>query len=152
ALWTASLREIIKNKPQVELDVLVQSQWADLLTGVPGLKKIWQFNRPDQFIERGISIIRLAHSLRKENYDSVYVFHASPSSAALAILSGARKRIIHFHGKSRLESFSSLPIPHQGTIQPAIDRDFNVLRAAGIEPQSRLTELPVRTSTQKDLL
>ncbi len=144
-LTTAPLIELRKAFPQSEIHFLVSREWASLLDGFPGIKKIWHYERRSSKLARPRALATLAHALRKERFDCVINFHASPSSSLLAYSTGAPCRSIHFHGHHHRDRFSTLTIPGKGTLKPILERDMDTLRALGIHiPAGRLPSIPLQ--------
>ncbi len=144
-LTTAPLIELNKAYPQSEIHFLMPQEWAPLLEGFPGIQKIWTFERKPSKIARARTLARLATTLRRERFDAVINFHASPSGALLAYATGAKTRSIHFHGHRHRDRFSTLTIPGKGTLKPILERDMDTIRALGIHvPAGRLPFLPLQ--------
>lgn len=141
-LMTAPLIELTRADPQSILDVVVLDAWAPVLESLPGIHRIWKLQRPNDRVSRARALVCLAFNLRKEKYDSVINFHASPSSAMLAFSTGAKIRSIHFHGHQNKNRYSTVNIPGKGTVKPIIERDMDTLRAIGLHvPAGRLPQL-----------
>ncbi len=141
-LMTAPLVELNIAYPNAEIHVAVLKEWASLITQQPGVTKVWPFERHPNPASRAKAVARLGLELRKQNYDLVVNFHASPSSATLAFATGARVRAIHFHGHADRDRFTTLPIPGKGNLFPVIERDMNVIRALSLNvPPGRLPKL-----------
>lgn len=132
-LVTAPLLELRKAYPGAEIHVAVTEAWAPLLENHPAADRIISYFRHAGAASRAKAIARLAIQLRKEKYDCVVNFHASPSSSALAYAVGAKVRSIHFHGHKDKNRYSTVEIPGKGVLKPVIERDMDTLRALGIE-------------------
>jgi ADP-heptose:LPS heptosyltransferase len=146
-LMTAPLLELIRAYPQAEIHVMVLKPWAPLLDGFPGIHKIWTYDPPKNKLKRSLSLVHMASSLRKEKFDSVINFHASPSSATLAYATGAQTRSIHFHGHHDKNKYSTVTIPGKGFLKPIIERDMDTVRALGIHvPAGRSPSLTLSSS------
>src|SRR4051812_48949265 len=91
-LMTAPLLELHRHFPRATIDVLVTDSWCSVLEGLPGLRKIMGYRRHSDRASRAKAVIRLAFELRKEKYDCVVNFHASPSSSVLSFATGAPLR------------------------------------------------------------
>ena len=144
-ILTAALTELRRANPSVEIHVLVPRVWADLLKGHPAVDRIWVTDsRP-----KGLRFLKLVLKLRREKFSSVLAFHASPTTAFLARLLGAKRRAIHFHGHEDVNRFSTVEIPGKGLLKPIIERDFEVLRAIGISPKTGT--LPSITLTPQEV-
>src|SRR5690606_15899913 len=117
----------------------VTSQWAPLLEGHPAVDRVWHYHRRKDMTARAKTLARFALELRRERYDLVLNFHASPSSSTLAFATGAKTRAIHFHGHTDKNRYSTVEIPGKGQVKKAIERDLDVVRALGIEvPEGRM--------------
>ena len=155
-LMTAPLMELKKAYPDAELHVLILKNWAPLIESDPGIKKVWHYTWKKQRLLRGIENLRIGRILRRENFDLVVNFHASPSSAMLCLLTGAKKRAIHFHGLKDKNRFSTVTIPGKGVLKPVIERDMDTIRAlglnitAGVLPKIFLSE-SIKNKTQNQL-
>jgi ADP-heptose:LPS heptosyltransferase len=143
-LMTAALKELKRAYPAAEIDVVVTQTWAPLLEGNPNISRIWKYERYNDAPSRAKAIARLALRLRREKYDAVVNFHASPSSATLAFAMGAKVRSIHFHGHRDKNRYSTVVVPGKGVLKPIIERDMDTVRALGVHvPAGRLPEIPL---------
>lgn len=143
-LMTAALSQLKKAYPRARIDVLVPEPWAPVLERHPAVDRIWPYARPSGKGKRLLESARLALKLRKERYDAVVNFHASPSSARLARATGAKTRSIHFHGHQDPNRYSTVTIPGKGEVKPVTERDMDALRALGLSiPAGALPELAV---------
>lgn len=141
-LMTAAVDELIRAFPQAELHLVVQSPWTPILEKHKGVTHIWTYDRHPDAASRAKAVARLGLKLRKERYDCVLNFHASPSSSTLAFATGAKVRAVHFHGHKDKDRFGTVPIPGKGTLFPVIERDLNVIRALGVQvPEGRLPRI-----------
>lgn len=143
-LMTAPLQELHRAYPSAEIHALVATSAAPVLTGNPFLSKVWTFERQKDKASRARSLAGLALRLRREHFDTVINFHASPSSATLAFATGARQRAVHFHGHGDRNRYSTVDVPGKGILKPIIERDMDTLRALGIHVSpGRLPEIRV---------
>ncbi len=144
---TASLNALRKKFPNTEIHAAVTSPWASLLQEQNSVDRIWPYERREERTARAKTIARLGFKLRKEKYNWVINFHASPSSALLAFSTGAPIRAIHFHGHKDKNRFSTVTIPGKGSVRPNIERDLDCIRALGINvPVGELPNLSIRKS------
>lgn len=154
-LLTAPLLQVKKHFPQSKIHVAVTSTWAPILKNHPAVDKIWEYQRREETAARAKAITLMALKLRKEKYDLVLNFHASPSSSMLAFSTGAKVRAIHFHGHQHKNRYSTLQIPGKGEVKPNIERDMDVIRALnkeipkGLLPQIFLTPQEVQTGEDR---
>jgi ADP-heptose:LPS heptosyltransferase len=145
-LMTAPLMELRKAFPQAEIHALVLSTWAPLLEEHPAVDKVWAFERHRDHPSRAKAVARMAIKLRKERFDCVVNFHASPSSAMIAFATGAKLRSIHFHGHRDKNRYSTVTIPGKGFLKPIVERDMDSVRALGLTiPEGRMPHLEVRS-------
>lgn len=149
-LLTAPLIELHKLYPQAAIHVLVTQNWESLIQGLPGVQRVWSFERRKTAVARSRFFARLAYSLRKENFDCVVNFHASPSSSLLAFATGSPLRSIHFHGHRHKNRYSTVTIPGKGTLKPIIERDMDTLRALGLSiPEGRIPLVALQSSEKQ---
>jgi ADP-heptose:LPS heptosyltransferase len=150
-LMTASLNELKKAYPNAEIHVAVTSTWAPLLESHPAIKKLWTYDRYAERGARAKAAARLALKLRKERFDCVINFHASPSSSMISFATGARVRSIHFHGHKDRNRYSTVTVPGKGVLKPIIERDMDTLRALGIHaPAGRLPQIYLQESEKSE--
>lgn len=141
-LMTAPLLELIQAYPDAQIDVAVPTLWAPVLTGLPGIHHIWEIPNHKGTLKRMANLGHLAFELRKQNYDYVINFHASPTSAKISWATGAETRSIHFHGHSDPNLYSTVMIPGKGTVKPIIERDMDTVRALGLQiPAGRMPQV-----------
>ncbi len=141
---TAPLNELRRAFPSAEIQVLVSQTCAPVFVGHPFISKVWTFERHRDAASRARSLAGLAIRLRRERFDTVVNFHASPSSATLAFATGAPTRAIHFHGHKDRNRYSTVDVPGKGILKPIIERDMDSVRALGahVSP-GRLPEIKV---------
>lgn len=155
-LMTAPLEELKRAWPNTEIHVAVTSTWAPLLEGHPAVDRIWPYERHADRAARAKAVARMALRLRKERFDCVANFHASPSSATIAFATGSRVRSIHFHGHKDKNRYSSVIVPGKGILKPVIERDMDTIRALGIQVPAgkmpRVHLLPQETAEADDWL
>src|SRR6185312_12395802 len=127
--------------PEAEIHVGVPAPWAPVLEGLASVNRILPYKRERSATARARAAARYTWNLRKESYDLVVNFHASPSSARMALASGAGRRAIHFHGHQDKNRHSTYEIPGKGTLKPIIERDMDTIRALGLHvPAGRLPQ------------
>jgi ADP-heptose:LPS heptosyltransferase len=132
-LMTAPLKELHRAYPHAQIDVAVLTPWAPLLENLPGVTQVWPYDRHSGPASRAKAAARLAFKLRKEHYDCVVNFHASPSSAMVSFATGAKTRSIHFHGHRDPNRYSTVVVPGKGQLKPIIERDMDSVRALGLK-------------------
>lgn len=141
-IMTAALNELRRIYRKAEIHVMVTSPWAPLLEHHPGVDRVWHYHRRKDMTARAKTLARLAIELRREHYDLVLNFHASPSSSTLAFATGAKTRAVHFHGHTDKNRYSTVEIPGKGEIKPAVERDMDVVRALGAQiPEGRVPQV-----------
>lgn len=144
-LMTAPLAELRKAYPNAEIHAAVLTAWAPLLEGQSYVDRVWTYDRHKDPAARAKTATRLALKLRKEHFDCVVNFHASPSSAMISFATGARLRSIHFHGHKDKNRYSTVTVPGKGQLKPIIERDMDAVRALGLAvPEGKLPILRVR--------
>ncbi len=141
-LMTAALTELKRAWPTAEIHVAVTSAWAPLLENHPAISKIWKYERFEDRGARAKSVMRLALRLRRERFDCVANFHASPSSAMISFATGAPLRSIHFHGLTDRNRYSTVVIAGKGVVKPVIERDLDTVRALSSAIQIPAGALP----------
>lgn len=144
-LMTAPLNELRAAFPEAEIHVIVTQAWVPLLEGHPGVDRVMGFERNRSAASRAKAVARMALQLRRERYDCVFNFHASPSSSTLSFATGASVRSIHFHGHKDRNRYSTVIVPGKGTLKPIVERDMDTLRAIGMHvPAGRMPRLPIQ--------
>ncbi|MFN7685513.1 MAG: glycosyltransferase family 9 protein [Oligoflexia bacterium] len=137
ALLGASLDALHAAYPDAQIHIAVPTPWAPLFIHHPAIDRIWPVDRHQDKIARGKAIARAALLLRKEGFDAALNFHASPSSATLALATGARVRAVNFHSGKAKNRYSSLEIPgHNAPNQASrtiLERDLDTVRALGVQ-------------------
>lgn len=128
-LLTAPIAELKKAFPDAEIHVAADHNWISLLESHPDITRLWPYERHVDTSTRAKALMNLAFKLRREKYDAIVNFHASPSSAALSFAIGTRIRAVHFHGHKDKNRYSTVSIPGKGEIKPIIERDMDVVRA-----------------------
>lgn len=150
-LMTAALNELKRAYPQAEIHVAVTSTWAPLLESHPAIKKLWTYDRYVERAARAKAAARLALKLRKERFDCVINFHASPSSSMISFATGARVRSVHFHGHKDRNRHSTVTVPGKGVLKPIIERDMDTVRALGVHvPPGRLPQIYLQASEKNE--
>lgn len=150
-LMSAALGELRRQFPDARIDVAATAPWCELLEGHPGVDRLWPYQRHNDRAARAKAIVKLALKLRKENYDCVVNFHASPSSSMLAFSTGAPLRAIHYHGHNDRNRYSTVSVPGKGTVKPIIERDMDTVRALGLQiPTGIVPRIHLRKSELED--
>lgn len=131
-IWSASLRALADSFPNAEIQVLVSQEWMPLLSEQPGIHQLHSYQRRSSPAGRAKSIARLGLQLRKQKFDCVLNFHASPSSSLISFATAAATRSIHFHGHKDKNRYSTVEIPNKGLTQSIVERDLDTIRALGV--------------------
>ncbi|MBI3534059.1 MAG: glycosyltransferase family 9 protein, partial [Deltaproteobacteria bacterium] len=148
-LLSASLEALHKTFPQAEIQVAALSDYIPVLEHIPYIKKIRPFSFHKNKIIRLKRILQLANSMKNEKFDTAVSFHASPSSAFLAFLCGAKNRSIHIHDSSRKHFFSTVHIPDQQSTKSILERDLDAIRAFGVNIKSAFAPKIILLDTEK---
>ncbi len=149
-LLTAALKELHRHYPMAQIHVAATEPWVWLLEGFPGVTQLWPVTWHHDRTARTKAITRLAFKLRSEKYDLVCAFHASPSSAMIALSSGAKTRSVHFHSFKAKNVYSTVVIPGKGQMKPVVERDLDTVRGLGLEvPAGVMPEIFLKQS-EKD--
>jgi ADP-heptose:LPS heptosyltransferase len=150
-LMTAPLAELRAAYPGAEIHAVVHKPWTSILEGHPAVDQILAYERHAEPTARAKALARMAFKLRKERYDIVVNFHASPSSSMLAFATGAPIRSVHFHGHRDKNRYSTVTIPGKGSLKPVIERDMDAIRALGLHvPAGRLPHIALQPSETED--
>lgn len=131
-LLTAALKELHRNFPNAQIHCAVTEPWIWLLDGMPGVTKLMPVTWHNDRTARTKAATRLAFQLRKENYDIVLAFHASPAAAMVALSTGTKLRSVHFHSFKAKNMYSTVEVPGKGTVKPVVERDLDTIRALGL--------------------
>jgi ADP-heptose:LPS heptosyltransferase len=146
-IMTAALNALRRAYPHAEIHAIVSEKWVPLFDGFAAVDRVTGFERNRSPVSRARSVARMAVQLRREKYDWVFNFHASPSSSTLAFATGASVRSIHFHGHRDRNRYSTVTVPGKGVLKPIVERDMDTLRAVGLSvPSGALPEIPVSDS------
>jgi ADP-heptose:LPS heptosyltransferase len=131
-LLSAGLTALKKAYPMATIHVFIQRAWADCLEGQSFVDHVWKYDKPSDKVARARSIARWAIQLRKEKYDCVINFNASPSTSALAYALGSKIRAIHFHGEQDNNRYSTVMIPNRDQVRSILERDLDTVNSLGI--------------------
>jgi heptosyltransferase-3 len=130
-LLTVALRELARLYPEAEIHVCVPRQWLGVIEGLPFVTKCIPYEERPEPAARAKSVASLILKLRREKYDIVVNFHASPSSAMTAFGTGCKVRSVHYHGASHRNKYSTVEIPGKGVVKSIIERDLDTIRGLG---------------------
>lgn len=143
AIWTASLNALRQNYPIAKIHALTLASSRALLEGHSAVDALHTVRTASPY-----HLLPLLCALRKERFDLALGFHATSSLCRFAFLLGAKEIVLHHHSRHTTPRFSTHSIAKPGFLQDAISRDFEVLKAIGLEPDSRRTELQVTKTEQ----
>jgi ADP-heptose:LPS heptosyltransferase len=134
AMMTATLNELRRLVPGVQIHALVPKQWSPLLEHHPSVDSLWSFDTKAKGIKKLWKLGTLANKLRAEHFDTAIALHASPGTSLIALLSGAPVRAIHNHNFNEKNLYGTLLIPEKEILKPFIKRDLATLQALGLKP------------------
>ena len=143
---TAFLAELRKQYPQARITFLGPSKWISVLKSNPDVDERLVWDGDLSFIPRTLQFFKLSQIIRKQNFDLVLALHAGGTATKFAKVANAKVKVVHNHDLQKPNEDSDLPIPNKGRVQPAIQRDLDVIRALGLHPSPnpatklRLTE------------
>jgi lipopolysaccharide heptosyltransferase II len=135
-LTTPAIRSVRNAFPDAFISYMGDRHAVSLLENNPCLNEIipFDFSRPSIVVQPGVLL-----RLRRSRFDLAIDFFGNPRSALLTYMSGARHRVgPDRKGRGRLYNRQ---VKDDGKPKPVIDFYNQYLRAAGIEPSSRKTEL-----------
>lgn len=130
-IWTSALEKLHEQLPQAELHVLTYASNNAVLMNNPRVHKRHYLKTRGK-----LELARKLWSLRAEKFDWLLIFHATTSLTRIAWFAGAKNRAIHHHSWTRTPS-GSVAIPEPGKLEDAISRDYQVLRAIGLNPSPK---------------
>jgi lipopolysaccharide heptosyltransferase I len=127
--------------PGAQLDWVVERKWSDLLAGCPAISEII----PQ---DRGLgATLRLVRALRARRYDAAVDFQGLYKSAALAGLSGARKRVgfaaSHAREAGAARFYSKRVAPEASHV---VEMNLALARAAGGSIGEGAGQFPLQVS------
>jgi ADP-heptose:LPS heptosyltransferase len=134
-LWTAALEALLQLFPTSEIDLALPAEYDALFQAHPSFKTRFAI-RSDK-----PSRAALIQTWRARHYDLALVFHASPSTRALARGARAKKTLVHHHDRRGKNFGSDLRITNLGKPMPATERDLNVVRTLGFNGESPATKI-----------
>ncbi|MHC4645672.1 MAG: glycosyltransferase family 9 protein [Planctomycetota bacterium] len=151
-----ALTALRKNFPDAKITWLVRPEFAPLLENHPHLDHIMLFDR--RFLGKAwfyppafASLISLIRHLRHAGFDAVFDFQGLFRTAALALLSGCKKRF----GMALAREFSVVFYTHktprdQDSIH-VVDYYLKVVRAAGVSESPAEFVLPIDPSATESV-
>jgi heptosyltransferase-2 len=140
-IWTSALEKLHEQLPKAELHVLTYASNNAVLMNNPHIHKRHYLKTRGKF-----EFLQKMWSLRTEEYDWLLLFHATTSQARFAWLSGAENKAIHHHSWT-YTPMGSVDIFAPGKLEDAISRDYQVVRAIGLEASRKV---PTKIFVTKD--
>ncbi|MGD0566372.1 MAG: glycosyltransferase family 9 protein, partial [Candidatus Goldiibacteriota bacterium] len=128
-LSTPVLGVLDYNCPSPEIVYVLKKEYENFKYLLPYVKEVITYDKNDPF-----DFIRLIIKLRKYNFDLCVNLHASFRSALIALLSGAKFRLIHNH--SGKDFFTSVPLGIIEEPKSIIERDLDTLNPLKLAPVS----------------
>jgi heptosyltransferase III len=135
AIWTAALEALLQQFPGADIHLAFPAEYDALFQAHPYFQTRYTVKSDKA------SRSALGAQWRKQQYDLVLVFHASPSSLALGRSARAKKILVHHHDRRGKNFGSDLRIAHLGKPLPATERDINVVRTLGFKAESPGTRI-----------
>jgi len=126
-LWgTPAIRALKESFPDSLVGVLTNRLGADLLSGNPYIDRLYQFHRG------GRGLAGLLRELRRERYDTVFVFHASDRIIyPLIVLTGASEIIGYREDCKGLDSLLTKVVAFQAEVH-GVTRRFHLMEGFGV--------------------
>ena len=148
------LRNLRRAYPDAQIDMLVGPQSGEVLTGCPYVNKLitfdtTRFHKYDRGAGEKKSFWHYLFKLRKERYDLAFILKRSWSSAALALLIGARYRVGYATEGRQIILTHSVPFR---TNMHEVDSTLSVLQAAAIPILDRYLEAFINEDEQNQIL
>lgn len=122
-MTTPTLRALARFAPGVEVDYIVGSGMSDVLSGLPYVRRVLEFDKKGNGTPAGM--LAYARNLRAERYDLFLNLQRSVKTVLLAIGSGA-PRVLTYHRRRA-------PLP-DGRLQHTVDNFLDTLRPLGVDP------------------
>ena len=126
-LSTPVLSVLDHNCAAPEIVYVVKKEYENFKYILPYVREVITYDKNDPF-----DFIRLVIKLRKHNFDLCVNLHATFRSALLALLSGAKFRLVHNH--SGKDFFTSVPLGIIEGPKSIIERDLDTLHPLKLDP------------------
>jgi ADP-heptose:LPS heptosyltransferase len=136
-IWTSALSALKSGFPSARIHTLTYASNAAVLKNLPFVEQTHFLSGRSDW-----ELVRRLAGLRGERFDLFLGFHATASLCRWAWLAGAKQKALHHHSWTHSPR-GSLAIPEPGRLEDAIARDYQLLRAAGVSPERRPTQLIV---------
>jgi ADP-heptose:LPS heptosyltransferase len=138
-LTLPSLQALREAYPQSQITMLVPEHSQQLLEGDPRIDALLSYSRERLGVWKLQENAIFFKELQSRNFDLAIALHASFRSALLVWASGAEARIARNH--SGRDWFSNIAVPEVKEPKSIIQRDFDVLRALGLNPKQERPKL-----------
>ncbi len=122
-MTTPTLRALSRLAPGVEMDYIVGSGMKDVLSGLPYLRRVIEFDK--RINGRPAGMLAYIAGLRRERYDLFLNLQRSVKTVLLAVGSGA-PRVLTYHRRRA-------PLP-DGRLQHTVDNFLDTLQPLGVDP------------------
>jgi heptosyltransferase-3 len=136
-IWTSALTALHKAQPKAEIHVLTYGSNAAVFEHQPFVHSTHFLKTKSRW-----ELVSKLWQLRGEKFNWFLGFHASTSLCRWAWLTGAAKMALHHHSWTYSPK-GSVSIPEPGKLQDAISRDYQVLRAMGLNAVHEPTQLRI---------
>ncbi len=151
---TPAFRALRASFPAAEITLVIRPYVRKVLDGAPWFDRIVPFDRR----RKGslADAVRVIRRFRAQGFDLAVVFPNAFSTALLARLGGARKRVGYVRDRRAFLLTKAIPRPGEepggpGAFQPVYMADYylDLAKAAGAEPAGRLLELFLTPETER---
>ena len=141
-LSTPVLRVLSDNCNAPEITYVIKKEYENFRHILPHVKRVVTYDKKEAF-----GFLRLILELRRHKFDLAVNLHATFRTALIALLSGAKFRLVHNH--SGKNWFSSAPLNIKEGPKPNTERDLDTLSPLDIriKPELKKTKLEVREET-----
>lgn len=126
-IWTSALEKLHEQLPGAEIHVLTYASNNAVLMNNPHIHKRHYLKSKSK-----IELAQKLWSFRGEDFDWLLIFHSTTSLTRMAWLTGIPEKAIHHHSWTRTP-MGSVEIPEPGKLEDAISRDYQLLRAIGLD-------------------
>lgn len=131
--------------PKAALDILAPAAARDVFSADKRVHEVLAYERGSWGRQLGI-----LSRVRARRYDAVICLHASFRTALIALASGAETRVVRNH--SGPDWFSRPAARQPKEPKSIIQRDFDALRALGMDPKDELPRMQVSTKARAQAL
>lgn len=142
-IWTAALASLREQFPDAEIHALTYPANVAVLENSKSVDEIHVLKPKSKY-----ALVQALWRMRGKGFDWLLGFHATTSLCRWAWLAGASKMVLHHHSWA-FTPRGSERINEPGALQDTITRDLEVLRAMGIQPQRKPTEIRLAPSERE---